>query len=99
MAPGTYTVRPSTGEVHFRIFNEQTGEGVFVHALAAKDPQKEWTAGASPVLQFACSDSGCALAELWTHQGYPAHGIAAPKSQEGKPTHMALIRAAVNASK
>ena len=96
MAPGTYRLHASNGEVQFQFSNTQSGEGVFFNAPPSYDPQKEWKGRDGGVLQFACGDSGCALRQLWTNRGYPAHKFSAPKASDGKPIRLALIRAATS---
>ena len=95
LAPGTYKVSSPSGGT-FRLSNAPSGDGVYLNALAPHDPAKEWSAQDAGVLQFACTDSQCALTQLWTGKGHPAHYVSNPHPQEGKPTHMALIRAAVS---
>ena len=99
MAPGTYAVRPASGEVHFQLLNTVTGKSVYLHSIADHDTQKDWKAAAGGVLAFACNEGACALTELWTHSGYPTHKVANPRVSEGGTTHVALIRAASSGSK
>jgi hypothetical protein len=95
MSPGTCNVRSLHAETQFYLANTRSGEGVFVNALGGDDPRKEWKAANAGVLQFACSECGCALAQLWTNEGYPAHYISNPKTRDdAKFTRVALIRAA-----
>ena len=96
MAPGTYRLHASNGEVQFSLKNEQSGTGVFFNAPAGHDPQKEWKLRNGGVMQFACSEGACALKQLWTNHGYPAYELSTPKAKEGKVTRLALIRAATS---
>ena len=94
MAPGTYKVQTSNGEMNVALVDSTSGEGVYLNVRANDDPQKEWKGLAGGVLQFACVHGGCVIAQLWTNSGYPAHHFSNPKMHESGPTHLALIRAA-----
>lgn len=93
LAPGVYRLRTSPGEVQFSLLNARTGKQIFMNAQASVDPRKEWSTLEGGVMQFACGDNECTLTQVWTHGGFPAHAIANPDAQHGKPARLALIRA------
>jgi hypothetical protein len=92
MAPGTYTFRPSNDDAYFLVSNVRSGEKVFVSALGAHDPEKEWKAQDGGILQLEFGDGYCGLKQLWTGQGHSAIYLSKPGGNEGKSTHLALIR-------
>jgi hypothetical protein len=85
----------SSGEVQFQVQNINSGEAIYFNATAGHDPEKEWKDRNGGVMQFECSDTGCALKQLWTNRGYPAYEFRTPKTAERKLTHLAIVRAAV----
>jgi hypothetical protein len=92
MAPGTYTFRTLNNVPYFSVSNVRSGETVFVTALVSHDPEKEWKNRDGGVLQFECSEGQCGLKQVWAGQGRPAIYVSSPHGNEGKFTHLALIR-------
>ncbi len=94
MAPGTYTFRSTSNETYYTLSNVRSGEKVFVTAAAPHDPAREWKTQDGGALQFECTDGQCGLKQLWTGQGHPAFYLSSRRGNEGKSTHLALIRSA-----
>ena len=94
MAAGTYFMHSSDNESNFVVTNVQSREHVIVLSYGDRDPQKEWKGMDGGVLQFVCADGNCALKQLWTNRGFPAHEIPSPKVREGGAVRVALVRAA-----
>ncbi len=93
MAPGTYKVQTADGETKVELVESKSGDGVYLSIRANDDPKKEWKGGNGAVLQFACVEGRCAIAQLWTNSGYPAHSFYNSKMHDGGSTRLALIRA------
>jgi hypothetical protein len=93
MAPGTYRLHASNGEVQFQLQNTQTGQAVYFNAPGGYDPEKQWKTREGGVLQFECSGGECGLKQLWTNRGYPAYKFPTPKA--GENTRLAIVRSAV----
>jgi hypothetical protein len=96
MSAGTYRLHASNGEVQFFLKNAGSGEAIFFNAPGGSAPEKEWRGRNGAVMQFACSEKGCALKQLWTNCGYPAYRFSTPKPAEGSVTRLALIQAAAS---
>ena len=99
MLPGKYVVQGSNNESNFLIKNVQTAEGVYLLSQEIKDPLNDWKSQAGGTLRFECTDGRCALTEVWTHHGYPAHALPTVKGPKGQATQLAVIHAVVENGK
>jgi len=97
MPAGTYILSSLNGELQFVLRND-SHDSIFVKSQAGTDPQKEWRSSKAGVLEFVCGD-GCALTEIWTNLGHPAHNVGTSKAEAGRVHRVAVIRLATDKAK
>jgi len=95
LPPGTYTLKSFNGESLFQLTNVESREGLLLTSGIRHDPQRAWEAAGHGILQFECFDGGCALREIWTHQGAQAHKFTDSNKEKEKPVRLAVIRIAL----
>jgi hypothetical protein len=98
MSPGHYRLRAATGEKYFVLLNTDTLKAIVVTGGIPADAPRTWAAKGNPTLAFLCDGNDtCALDQIWTAFGFPAHLYHAQKQESEK--RLALIHLAVPLTK
>jgi len=92
LPPGTYEIQASVGESRFELLDTRNLSRVMLISQSSQDPQKEWKTSHTGVLQFACGQRGCALAQIWTNGSGAAHRIASSRLGDRIGAGVAFMR-------
>ncbi|PWU04575.1 MAG: hypothetical protein C5B51_16435 [Terriglobia bacterium] len=92
MEPGTYLVVGHEAGRWFRLYNEHSRKSLTLIRRSQTDAPSAWRHAGKPILEFACTDGRCTPKRIWTGEETSAHEFANPKTEEEKPTRLALIR-------
>jgi hypothetical protein len=92
MGPGSYEVTAAPGEHWFVLRNFDDRKAVIVLAGPGEDAPRAWKDSGTGMLQFACSEGTCNLLRLWSGEGSQSHVFSVPKTVDGRPARLAVIR-------